>query len=112
MFILANLHMDLTFLSSRNEAGNISNLYLSNITLLFSHTASSLFMLRVLFVPFDSYSPGSLSFESVSCFRAAFFPPSDLFTDPSLVRPFSECDRKVIKNKIFIRKSAINTWAG
>lgn len=73
--IPANLHTDLTFLSSRNEAGNIASLYLSNIALLFSHTASSLFMLRVVFVPFDSYSQGSLSFESVSCFRAAFFPP-------------------------------------
>lgn len=74
-----------TFLSSRNEAGNASNLYLSHISLSFSHTESSLFMLRVVFVPFDSYSQGSLSFESVSCFREGFPPPplSDLFTDPS-----------------------------
>lgn len=53
MFIPANLHTGSAFLSSRNEEGNISNLYLSNITLLFSHSVSSLFMLRVVFVPFD-----------------------------------------------------------
>lgn len=45
-------------------------------------------------------------------FQSRLFSPSDLFTDPSLVSPFSECDRKVIKNKIFIRISAVNMGAG
>lgn len=81
------------------------------ISLFFRNPTLSLFMLRVFFVPFDRCSLGNLSLEVFYVSEEYFFPP-DLLTDPSLVRPYSECDRKVIKNKIFIRKSASNMGTG